>query len=151
LVGEAGSGKSTLAAALRRVPEDSTVPIGLVQAAAFVSAVSSVGELARSLSAQLAQIPGFERAAERFERENRDRLDALDIWQRELIGPLGALRQPVRLLIDGIDQLDGTVDENPLRRALLELVETVDRASLVLTRRRDPQLPGWIVVEMPTL
>lgn len=151
IVGEAGSGKSTLAAALRRAPEDSSVPIGLVQAAAFVSAVSDVSELARSLAGQLAELPGFEQARRRFELVNQDRWDTLDIWQRQLIGPLSLLHQPVRLLIDGIDQLDGTVDEIPLRHALAHLVDETARTSLVLTSRHDPGLPGSTVIRMPML
>ena len=151
VVGDAGTGKSTLAAALLRAPEDSTVPIGLVHAAAFVSAAAGVSELARSLAGQLDELPGFEQAARRFARDNQDRWDTLDVWQRELIGPLGVLRLPLRLLIDGVDQLDGTVHEIPLRRVLTELLESVERVSLVLTSRRDPQLRGARVVAMPAL
>jgi hypothetical protein len=42
--------------------------------------------------------------------------DTLDVWQREVVGPLSLLRQPVRLLIDGFDQLRAPVHEIPLRR-----------------------------------
>jgi energy-coupling factor transporter ATP-binding protein EcfA2 len=151
VIGEAGSGKSALAAALRRTPEDSNVPIGLVHATAFVSAASDVSELARGLAGQLLQVPGFDQATKRFARENQDRWDTLDVWQRELIGPLSLLRQPVRLMIDGVDQLDGTVDEAPLRRALSELLDTTERVSLVVTSRHDPKLPGSVAVTMPSL
>jgi len=82
---------------------------------------------------------------------NQGRWETLDVWQRELIGPLEVLRQPVRLLIDGFDQLDGTVHGAPLRRALTELMETVVHASLVLTSRSDPGLPGTTVMAMPPL
>lgn len=151
ILGEAGTGKSTLAAALRSPPVDSNVPIGLVNAAAFVSAAPGVTELAHSLASQLRELPGYEQAAARFERDNRDRWDALDLWQRELIGPLGLFHQPVRLLVDGIDQLGGGVHDAAVRRSLTELVEQVPHVSLVVTSRADPDLAGSATVLMPAL
>jgi energy-coupling factor transporter ATP-binding protein EcfA2 len=151
IVGPAGSGKSTLAAALRRAPEESDLPIGLFHAAAFVSSSPGVVDLARSLIMQLRAEPGFREAAIRFERDNQYRWDALDVWQRELIGPLGVLRRQIRILVDGLDHLDGTGHAQPVHRALRQLLEDAPRARLVVTSRRDPGLPDSTVVPMPTL
>lgn len=106
IVGAAGTGKSALAAALRSPPDDSTVPFALVDAAAFASTTADAVGVARSLRAQLdAAHPHYGAAARRFERDNAYRWDTLDVWQRELIGPLRVLHHGVRLLVDGIDQL----------------------------------------------
>jgi hypothetical protein len=151
IVGGPGSGKSTLAAALRNPPEGSTVPFGLVDGAAFASASRSPTDLARSLRAQLGELPGYEQAAARFCRDNQHRWDSLDMWQQELIGPLGLFRRPVRLLVDGLDQLDGTMHDKELRRALQALIDDVAHVSLVVTHRDDPGLEGATVVAMPAL
>jgi len=151
VIGEAGTGKSTLAAALRLPPEGSEVPIGLVDAAAFVAATPDLAGLARSLAAQLGTLPGFEPAARRFASEAADDWGSLGVWQRELIGPLSVLRQPVRLLIDGIDELDGDDQALALRAALTELLEGAPRTSLVLIGGEEPLLPGATAVPMPAL
>ena len=151
VVGDAGTGKSTLAAALRSPPEESEVPIGLVQAAAFVAATPGVTELAASLQGQLGQLPGFQQAAQRFQRENRHRWDQLDVWQQDIIGPLSLYHSPVRVLIDGLDQLDGTEHDQPLRRALTTLLKEAPNVSLVLLSPSDPHLSGAAVMHMPEL
>jgi hypothetical protein len=151
IVGEAGTGKSTLAAALRSPPEGSEVPFGVVHAAAFASAALGVNEIAGALRAQLGAVPGFEGAAARFRRDSTARWDSLDVWEREVTGPLGLFRQPLRLLVDGLDQLDGTVHEAPLRRALATLLDAAPHVSVVVTSRDDPRLEGAAIVEMPPL
>jgi hypothetical protein len=80
------------------------------------------------------------------QRQRRNR--PLRLAARALIS---RLRQPVRLLIDGVDQLEGTVHETELRRALGELLEHAERASFVVMSRRDPRLPDARVVAMPAL
>jgi hypothetical protein len=149
IVGGAGSGKSTLAAALRWAPQGSSIPVGLIDAAAFVSPTPGITDLAHSLAGQLCELPAFAQATQRFRRENDYRLDSLDDWQRELIEPLTDLRRPVRLLIDGIDQLAET-DREELLRELRRLREN-DRIQLVLTSRTDPGLAESTLVEMPAL
>jgi tetratricopeptide (TPR) repeat protein len=151
IVGPAGSGKSTLAAALRLAPEESTVPIGLIDAAAFVSTSPGVRDLAETLAAQLQESPAFAAARARFARQNQHRWDTLDPWQREVIEPLTLLRQSRRLLIDGLDQLEGTVHERPVWRAIGELLDRVPGAALVMTSRNRPALPDAHVVPMPAL
>lgn len=151
VIGAAGTGKSTLAAALRNPPDTSTLPPGLVYAAAFVSTAPGVIELAHSLRGQLDQLAAFQQAAARFQRENLYRWDSLDVWQRDLIGPLSLFGQQVRVLIDGIDQLGGTLHEAPLKRALSALLDGAPNAGLVVLSRSDPCLDGAAVVEMPEL
>jgi hypothetical protein len=82
------------------------------------------------------------------------RWDILGIWQREITGPLGTYPQPVRLLFDGLDQLDGRPEQPALARALTELITDpgLGHVSLLFTSRTAPALPGIdTVVAMPGL
>jgi NACHT domain len=143
VVGGPGSGKSTLAAALRRPPSDD-VPLAVVQAVAFVPTAASVSELARVLRGQLDRLPAFAAAAGRYQRANAARWDVLDSWQREVTGPLSCYPQPVRLLLDGLDQLTGRPEQPAVTRALTELITDpqLGHVGLLLTSRSTPELPG---------
>ena len=149
VVGGAGTGKSTLASALRNPPKQSGVPVGLVDAAAFVSAATGVGELARRLAEQLAELPGFKQASTRFEKDNQSRWATLDGWIRQLAGPLSVYNQRVVVLIDGFDRVAGTVQEAPLRRALSQLLDAATMVNVVVLGRADPHIAGTSVVAMP--
>jgi Tetratricopeptide repeat len=151
IVGKAGSGKSTVAAALRRAPAGSRAPLGVVQAVALASASVGAGDLARSLAGQLQGLPGFAQASERFEAENQERWSSLDEWQRTVIGPLGEFSQPVRVLIDGVDQLEGTVHEHAVWRSIRDLLDDTEHVSVVLTSRREPPIGGSTSITMPEL
>ncbi|MDQ3764494.1 MAG: tetratricopeptide repeat protein, partial [Actinomycetota bacterium] len=153
VIGGPGMGKSTLAAALRHPPRDD-VPLAVVQAVAFAAAASSVPELARVLRGQLERLPHFPVAARRYQTANTARWDSLDIWQREITGPLSVYPQPVRLLLDGLDQLDGRPEQPTVARALTDLITDprLGHVSLLLTSRTKPDLPGIdTVVAMPGL
>jgi hypothetical protein len=143
VIGGPGSGKSTLAAALRRPPSDD-VPLAVVQAVAFVATAAAVPELARVLRGQLDRLPVFPDAARRYQRANSARWDALDVWQQQVTGPLSVYPDPVRLLIDGLDQLDGRPEQPAVTRALTELITQpgLGHVSLLVTGRTRPALQG---------
>jgi hypothetical protein len=149
VIGGPGSGKSTLAAALRRPPGDD-VPLAVVQAVAFVATAAAVPELARALRGQLDRLPHFPAAAGRYQRANSARWDALDVWQQQVTGPLSVYLYPVRLLIDGLDQLDGRPEQLAVTRALTELITQpgLGHVCLLVTGRTRPALPG-IDAELP--
>jgi tetratricopeptide (TPR) repeat protein len=154
VVGGAGTGKSTMAAALRHPPLGADdVPLALVQAVAFAAADSSVPGLARALRAQLDRLPSFPDAAARFERANATRWETLDLWQQQITGPLTHYPNPVRLLVDGLDQLDGQPAYPAVRRALTELTaDALGHVKLVITSRATPALDGIdTVIMMPAI
>ena len=156
VVGHAGTGKSTLAAALRHPPPGADdVPLALVvHAVAFAAADSSVPGLARTLRAQLDRLPMFPDAAARFKRANAVRWDILDVWQQQITGPLTHYPDPVRLLVDGLDQLADQPTYPAVRHALTELTAnpSLGHVKLVLTSRDTPSLGGIdMVIEMPAL
>jgi hypothetical protein len=143
VIGGPGTGKSTLAAALRRPPSDE-VPLAMVQAIAFAAAASSVPDLARTLRGQLDRLPHFPDAARRYQTANVLRWDTLDVWQQLITGPLSCYSQPVRLLVDGLDQLAGGPEHSSVIRALAELITSQELAhvSLLITTRIPLPLPG---------
>jgi tetratricopeptide (TPR) repeat protein len=155
VVGRAGTGKSTLAAALRHPPAGADdVPLAVVHAVAFAAADSSVSGLARTLRAQLDRLPAFPEAAARFKRANDARWDTLDVWQQQITGPLTRYREPVRLLVDGLDRLGGQPADSAVHRAFTELIAdpALSHVKLVLTSRARPPLDGIDkVIEMPAL
>ena len=155
VVGGAGTGKSTLAAALRHPPPGADdVPLPLIHAVAFAAADSSVPGLARTLRTQLDRLPAFPDAAARFERANAARWDTLDVWQQQITGPLTHYFDPVRLLVDGLDQLDGHPAYPAFRRALTEFTTdpALSHVKLVLTSRTRPDIDGIdTVIDMPAL
>ena len=76
------------------------------------------------------------------------------MWQRQITGPLTCYPVPVRLLVDGLDQLDGHQAYRALRHALTDLIANPDlgHVRLVLTSRARPALGGIDkVVKMPAL
>ena len=114
LVGLAGTGKSALAAALAR-PEvgDGMVPDAFVQAVAFLSEATTASALAGQLAGQLLKsVPGFDAARQEFRRHiTQEEVAGLDALQLDVIGPLRCLvgDRTIRVVIDGLDQLAGTV------------------------------------------
>jgi tetratricopeptide (TPR) repeat protein len=151
VIGPVGSGKSTLMAALAW-PEagEEIVPTRFVHALAFVSFGTSPSDLARLLAEQLHRtVDGFTDAAAQVRKSMADEeWTHLSAFEQELIAPLRQLHleepvgRPIRIVIDGIDQLrdDG-------RRALLqatnELIgEPLSRLRVILTSRHNEQLPS---------
>jgi hypothetical protein len=154
LVGGPGSGKSTIAAALKYPPSfKANVPVGLVQAATFISAASSLPGVADVLHRQLTRLPGFTVAAERYRSENTMRWNTLDPWERLIAGPLSIFKQPVRLLIDGLDQIADRPDHGAVLQRLTDLtdVPTLRHVSVLFTGRQAPDLTGIVVLAVPDL
>ncbi|WP_175542876.1 tetratricopeptide repeat protein, partial [Actinopolymorpha cephalotaxi] len=154
VVGGPGAGKSTLAAALRHPPASvEKVPLGLVHAVGFMAVASSVPELAATLRGQLQKLAWFPEVARRYWQANAARWDDLDPWQR-LTGPLSLYPDPVRLLVDGLDQLEGQPGYPEVLHALQALVDdpALGHVKLVLVGRSVPALGGVdAVVDMPVL
>jgi AAA ATPase domain/Tetratricopeptide repeat len=151
VIGPAGSGKSTLMAALAW-PEagEEIVPARFVQALAFVSLGASASELVRLVAEQLHRtVDGFTDAAVQVRNSTAEEEWAhLNAFEQELIGPLRRLHQqeptgkPIRIVIDGIDQLpdDG---RRALRQATGQLIsESLPRLRVIMTSRHDDPLPS---------
>jgi hypothetical protein len=154
LVGAAGTGKSTLAAALRNPPPGFAAgPDGYVQAAAFAATAGTLRDLGADLHPQLGRLPRFAAAAYRYRQQNLSKWDTLDPWQRQVTGPLALIDEPVRILVDGLDQLDRGVNGPAIRRALTDLIqdERLSHVSLVVTSRQAPELPGLLPVAVPAM
>ena len=146
LVGGAGSGKSALAAALQQGLGGT--PRGYVQAIAFVSGSSTAEDLARELSEQLRRtVPEFGAAVEelRIEAEARGRLAGMAAFSRYVTEPLKrvAHAHPVRLVVDGLDQLSTEVSL-PVRMALDEIASdpALEHTRLIVTAREGTPLPA---------
>ena len=125
-----------------------------MHAVAFAAADSAVPGLTRTLRAQLDRLPAFPDAAVRFERANAAQWDTLDLWQQQITGPLTHYPVPVRLLVDGLDQLDGQPAYPAVRHALTELTTdpALGHVKLILTSRARPALDGIdTIIEMPAL
>ena len=143
VLGGPGTGKSTLAAALRH-PTTDDVPVAVVQAVVFAGSASSVPELAGTLRRQLDRLPDFPDAVRRYQAANAQRWDTLDSWQQQITGPLTHYLQPVRLLVDGVDHLDGSPAQHTVGRALTALINdpALGHVSLLLTSRTPLPLEG---------
>jgi NACHT domain/Caspase domain/Tetratricopeptide repeat len=154
LVGPAGQGKSTLVAALARSElADDLLPARFLHALAFASPATVEAELARDLAGQLTlTVDGFPAAASTFQAQT-----PADV--RAGLGPLeqllGALRllpttRPVRLAVDGLDQL--TLRTAPaIHAALRDLAGDARLAhvSLLVSARPDATLPpGAVTLEL---
>lgn len=153
LVGGAGAGKTTLVAALLRPPSQE-VKQGLVQAAAFAATTASLSELAATVRRQLERQPAFAAAATAFESRAADRLTTMDPWQRQVLGPLRDHLQPVRLVIDGLDQLEEGSEYRAIVRSLRALVDDPElgHVSLVVTSRHVPEELGFAdAVDIPAV
>ncbi len=146
LVGVAGAGKSTLAAALARSElADDLVPARFVHGLVFAASVTSAADLAGELHRQLVvTVPGFAAAAEAFQRRTPQQAwRQLDAFGREVVGPLGLLKteRPVRIVVDGIDQLPAEATPGVLT-ALEALAGDPERkVRVVVTARPDTPLP----------
>jgi AAA ATPase domain len=149
VIGPAGSGKSTLMAALAW-PEagEEIVPARFVQALAFVSLAPSPPELARFVAEQLHRtVDGFTDAAVQVRNSTAEEEWAhFSAFEQELIAPLRRLHQqeptgkPIRIVIDGLDQL-----RDDSRRALLQatgqlISEPLPRLRIIMTSRHDDPL-----------
>ncbi|WP_435832235.1 FHA domain-containing protein [Amycolatopsis japonica] len=147
ITGEAGSGKSTMLAALARPSvAGSYVPPDFLHAVLFASRGDTAERLAAELARQLRRtVPGFAEA----EQAHRAGLDdagrsGASAFDLALLGPLRTLAPqwtgaPVRIAIDGLDDLDPDVRRRShavlrdlSREPALEWVKTV-----VATRKPD--------------
>jgi tetratricopeptide (TPR) repeat protein len=150
VIGPAGSGKSTLMAALAW-PEagEEIVPARFVHALAFASLGPTPPELAGLLAEQLNRtVDGFTGAAIQA-RNSMPQEDWThhDAFEQQLIEPLRRLHQqqpagkPIRIVIDGLDQLR----DDSYRALLLSLdqlvSEPLSRVRLIVTSRDDDRLP----------
>ena len=148
VTGPAGSGKSVLLGGLAR-PELSTglVPEGFLHALVFLDATTTMRSLAYDLRDQLQLgVTGYGAAVAEHRRvmgkswEEQDPLTQL-VW-----GPLAQLlptRNPVRLALDGIDQLSADVAAE-LRPALFATAERPELAHvhlIVSSRAEEQRLP----------
>ena len=148
VTGPAGSGKSVLLGGLAR-PELSTglVPEGFLHALVFLDATTTVRSLAYDLRDQLQlSVTGYGAAVAEHRRvmgkswEEQDPLTQL-VW-----GPSAQLlptRNPVRLALDGIDQLSADVAAE-LRPALFATAERPELAHvhlIVSSRAEEQRLP----------
>ena len=156
LVGGAGAGKSALAAALTR-PElaPGIVFPGLVDALVFASVSPTATEMAAALAAQLGRVAGFAEAAELYRaRADPKDLDRQDALTRLVVGPLRELQvtgaRRLRLIVDGLDQLDGTARDGVIAAArTLASEPLLSGVRVLLTGRPEglptPALPGDVV------
>lgn len=156
ITGAAGAGKSTMLAALARPSvAGSYVPPDFLHGVLFASRGDTAERLARELSRQLRRtVPGFAEA----ERAHHAGLDdaarsGASAFDLALLGPLRALAPqwtgtPVRIAIDGLDDLDHDVRERLY--GLVGSLSTEPGLELVTTvvATRDPaRLPA--AVEVP--
>jgi hypothetical protein len=117
LLGGAGTGKSALVAALTQ-PElaQGIVHPGLVDALAFASVTPSATAIAEALADQLRHIDGFPDAEASYQAQfDQEALNRQEALTRLVVGPLRTLvarsRRRLRLVIDGLDQLDESARE----------------------------------------
>ena len=139
--GRPGSGKSALAAALRN-PTDAQ--LDGADAVAFLALTSTPASLSESLAGQLATIPRFRKAAECYEGKNLRRWDSLGAADRLLVGPLSEYRGgPVLLVLDGVDQVARTPNQQPIGNLLRELTSNSSLAHVrvIVTSRDEADLP----------
>ena len=151
LVGGAGAGKSALAAALTR-PElaPGIVFPGLVDALAFASVSPTAAEIAAALAAQLGRVAGFAAAAERYQaRADPEDLERQDALTRLVVGPLRELQvtgaRRLRLIVDGLDQLDGAARDGVLAAARVLASEPLLSGVRMLLTGRSEVLDGQVL------
>ena len=150
LTGGPGAGKSAVVAALARpeVAPDFVVP-GLMAAVVFAETSVDVVGVAQGLAVQLARLPQFPAAADRYvARFPEEELNLQDALTRLVVGPLremtvtGATR--VRFAVDGLDQLAES-DRTALFAAVRTLSTDRDLAGVrVLLAGRPGSLPDFI-------
>jgi tetratricopeptide (TPR) repeat protein len=121
------------------------VPDGFAQATAFASSATDAATLAAEFAQQLnITVGGFEDATQALERETpAERWLALDAFERLVSGPLARLPgAPVRLVLDGLDQLDTAASD-----AILAMLNSINEEPVlvhvrtVITSRPDTPLP----------
>ncbi|KFU80115.1 Forkhead associated (FHA) domain, binds pSer, pThr, pTyr [Amycolatopsis lurida] len=174
ITGEAGAGKSTMLAALARPSvAGSYVPPDFLHGVLFASRGDTAERLARELARQLRRtVPGFAEAEQAHHAGLDDAVrSGASVFDLALLGPLRTLAPqwtgaPVRIAIDGLDDLDPDVRERlyGLVRSLatdpgLELVTTVvatrdparlppaAEVPLILTGGFEPPGGGWPTVD----
>jgi energy-coupling factor transporter ATP-binding protein EcfA2 len=159
LTGPRGAGKSTTAAALAKpASSDEHVPDGFVQAIAFGRHDIQGPTVASMLAGQLrVNVEGFARAVNEFDKSldpgEREGWSAVD---RRILGPLGLMKleHPVRLVIDGFDELPRETQETlraSISTTLRRAEEEADSTDIcfVLTARPGAHFPaGAVAVEL---
>jgi hypothetical protein len=154
LVGPAGQGKSTLAAALARSElADDLLPARFLHALVFATPATLEADLAADLASQLAlTVDGFPAATDAFQAHIPAKVLAGLGPLKQLLGALGLLGngRPVRLAVDGLDQL--TAQAAPAVHAALRTLAGdpgLGRVKLVVTARPDATLPpGAVTLEL---
>jgi Tetratricopeptide repeat/NACHT domain/Caspase domain len=154
LVGPAGQGKSTLVAALARAElADDLLPPRFLHALVFATPAILEADLAADLTRQLAvTIDGFQAASDAFQVQTPAEVLARLGPLEQLLGALGlvAYTRPVRLAIDGLDQL--TPQAAPAVDAALRTLAGDSRlvhVKLVVSARPDARLPpGAFILEL---
>ena len=146
LVGPAGQGKSTLLAALAGSElADDLLPPRFVHALAFASPATQEADLARDLADQLAlTVDGFPAAAGAFQAKTPAEVLAGLGPLEQLLGALRLLAPtpPVRLAVDGLDQLTPRAAP-PIHAALGRLAgdPRLEHVRLLVSTRPDATLP----------
>jgi hypothetical protein len=152
IVGDTGTGKSTLAAALRHPPPDADdVPLAVVHALAFMHAGSALTDLASTLRTQLERLPAFGDCLKRARREDPELWSGSDPW-RQLAAGLRHYPDPVRILLDGLDQFDEAATSEVLRSRIVEFINDpgLGHVKLILSGRAVPAIDGvGVVLQMP--
>lgn len=148
LIGNAGTGKSTIAAALLR-PERSEgcVPSNFVQAVAFISESTSPEDLATQLSTQLrSRSPSFAESRRRLQHSSMaGQYEMVDRLEWDVVLPLRTRKgtAPIRIVIDGLDQLPDIADAQV--RTFIEALTSdpeIQNVHTLLTSRPDSWLPS---------
>jgi NACHT domain/Tetratricopeptide repeat/Caspase domain len=154
LVGPAGQGKSTLAAALARSElADDLLPPRFLHALVFATPATLEADLAAELAGQLAlTVDGFQAAASAFKTQTPAEVLAGLGPLEQLLGTLTLLAttRPVRLAIDGLDQLTRQAAP-PVDVALRTLAgdPQLGHVRLLVTARPDATLPpGAVPLEL---
>ena len=146
LVGPAGQGKSTLLAALARSElADDLLPPRFLHGLAFASPATLEADLTGELAGQLTlTVDGFQAATSAFQTQTPAEVVAGLGPLEQLLGTLRLLadRQPVRLAVDGLDQLTPQAGL-PIHAALASLVGDPHLAHvrLLVSARPDATLP----------
>lgn len=149
LSGGPGTGKSAVVAALARpeVAPDVVLP-GLMAGVAFAETSVDVVGLAQGLAVQLARLPGFLAAADRYVgRFHEEELNLQDALTRLVVGPLQEMTvtgtQRVRVAVDGLDQLQES-DRSVLFAAVRTLSSDPDLSGVrVVLAGRPHSLPDF--------
>ncbi|MEU3891841.1 tetratricopeptide repeat protein [Streptomyces sp. NPDC029041] len=112
-------------------------------AVAVVTAATTPETLAEELARDLRRLPGFPAAVSTFRQTTPDAaLAGLDALHAQVLGPLALLGQPVRVVVDGLDQLSATAHD-PVLAGLDDLASDprLEHVSLLVTARTGTRLP----------